>query len=58
LFERILPVVIDAPSILVLPPVDVLDNNDWMVGSLPSILNTPGRAISWYFKMPVGEVKL
>jgi hypothetical protein len=28
LFERILPVVIDAPSILVLPPVDVLDNND------------------------------
>ncbi len=28
LFERILPVVIDAPSILVLPPVEVLDNND------------------------------
>ena len=28
LFDRILPVVIDAPSILVLPPVDVLDNRD------------------------------
>ena len=28
LFDRILPVVIDAPSILVLPPVEVLDNND------------------------------
>ena len=28
LFDRILPVVIDAPSILVLPPVEVLDNRD------------------------------